>query len=108
MCLLIRIQLSTSQAINQSIRVNINQLHLICTVKHTVWNAFLYIPSGNGGYYICQTFNLLNIYRCIHINACSDKLLNILISFFVTEARRIRMSQIINQDKLRTSLKSMV
>ena len=89
-------------------RFNVNNLHLIRMVKHTVRNPFPHFYMGNRAHQIIQAFQMLNVNGGININPCPQKLLYVLIPLLISAAGSIGVSQFIYKNQLRFPLQSTV
>ena len=92
------IYFSLFHSIDQLFRLNINHFYLICLIKHTVRNSFSDFNIRNISHQIIQTFQMLDIHRCIYIDTSSKKLLYILISLFISTSMYVCMRQLIHQE----------
>ena len=63
------VHISTCQSFQQLRRFNIHQFYLICLIKGGVRNALPHKNSGDGGYCIVETLDMLDIYSRIDINS---------------------------------------
>lgn len=98
--LIFAIHLSRLQPGNQIVRFNINQLHLICRIKHRIGNPFTDSNLCNRCHQVVEGFQMLDIDRCININTCPKKLFHILIALRMTASRRIAVRQFIHKHYL--------
>lgn len=67
-------------------RLDIHKFDLVGVVKHGIGDTLPHEHAGDGGNGVIQTFDVLDIHRCVDIDACFQKLLDILIPFGVAAA----------------------
>ncbi len=74
---------------------------MVGVVKHGIGDTLPHEHAGDGGNGVIQTFDVLDIHRCVDIDACFQKLLDILIPFGVAAAVCIGVGQFIHKNELR-------
>ena len=94
------VDFSRLQALKQVGGLKVHDLHLIGGVEHRIRNAFRHGDAGDGGHYVVQTFQMLNIDGGIDADAGVQQLLHILIPFGVAAALGVGMGQFIHQNQL--------
>ena len=67
--LIFPVHISTCQSFQQLRRLNIHQFYLICLIKGGIRNALPHKNSGDRGYCIVETLDMLDIYSRIDINS---------------------------------------
>ena len=79
------------QALPQSLRFDINELHPVGPVKHAVRNTLLHGSSQNGENGILNTLNVLNVQRCVNVHARFQQFLDVLIALHMAGIVPIRV-----------------
>ena len=94
------IDVAAVQPLRQFLRFDIHQFDLIRIIKHRIGNPFPDHHARNRCHGIIQAFNMLDVHRRINIDPCLKQFFHILIPLRMTAALRIRMGQLIHQNKL--------
>ena len=98
--LLLLIDFSFPQTLDQIVRLNIHQLHLIGRVKYRIRNTLAHRYLCNGGHQVVQRFQMLHIDGGVYIDSGPQQLLNILIPFEVAASCGIAVCQLVHQNQL--------
>src|SRR5690606_2314152 len=88
------------QTIDQILCREVNIDYLIRLGYNTVRHTFLNIYPSNLPYFFIQAFNMLDIDRTDHINACVQNIEYILPAFFIVASFYVGMSEFIYNDHL--------
>ena len=80
----------------QRMRGNINKFYFVRVIQDTVRKRFPHSNSSNASDTIIQTFQVLYIQCCDHINSSIQNFLDILIAFSMFRASNIGMGKLIN------------
>ena len=92
------------QTLNQLLRLQIDQLHLIRFIEHRIRNPLADGDPGDRSDDIVQTFQMLDIDGGIHVDPGFQQFINILIPFEMTAPGSVGVRQLVDQDQLRPAL----
>jgi hypothetical protein len=97
--LLRHIDLALTQALEQLIRGQVDQFHIIGLIQDGIRHGFADEHARDLGHHIIQALQVLHIDRGIDIDPGVEQLLDILPAFGVPGALGIRMRQFVHQDQ---------
>ena len=97
------IDLTVLQALDQIIRRQVDQFDVIGFVDDRIGHRLAHPDAGDLGNDVVQAFDVLDIEGSVDVDAASDQLLDIHVTFGMAAARRIGVRQLINQRQLRAS-----
>ena len=106
--LLRQIDFARFQAREQLIRGQIDQHHIISTVKQAIRHGFPHARACDAANYVIQTFKVLHVDGAVYIYARAQQLFYVLPAFGVAAAWGVGVRQLINQYELRLAFEGSI